>query len=434
LLENVIPVPGREEVVQLSLNDRPTYRTSGVFFDRTVLLNEEFSRLALCIDDPDAGPAPVPSVDKRKDIKPSLLESLKTKLPSPGNFTTVMTGPTHSAKEPSHLFATATYQSKRHKHSDIVSVIGVSDEAIADKPLKARASRYSENKSIIDAAFKSKKKLGKRPAVAKCEHCRDHSCVHGGHTPIETELQTELLHVWELQRDIERLGALERNVRSARIMASKNPLFVSHRHSCMIREDGIAPSPFKMENGELVEEDDRTVEREDEVESSKAPESVNELINAVPPPGTQLRQSYENLLGTISLGAVYTSAAASHSSNGEPFRYDEMERPQDVEYQRSQSSSVYGNHGPISRSDAPTPNDESHNRHRADAHAVMSRLGAVSISIRGISTTSARASIDNRSANSERSQQGVRTEDGGVQNTRMPGDGHFPTFRTFVQQ
>jgi hypothetical protein len=387
LINNVTPAPGREEVLQIALNGGPTYRVSGVFFDRTSVLNEERSQRALCYtDDSDAETTPLPSIDKRKNVKPSLADSVLKKLPLPGVFATE----TNTSRA---LFTTATYRSKHHRVSDIVDASLVPN-LVLDTSIKARATQYSENKTTVQAAL-ARETPQKRPS--KCGHC---------HTT-ESEYQSTILYAWELTRDIERLEALARNIATARKMAAETPLLRSYLTRRVERRSIVPPSRLRMEDGMLVDEHGirvdergRLVDRNDNVveggEEVEEEGSVDTLINAVPPVGTGLRHSYEFLAGTV--------ASVPPSTTGEP----EQSRP----------PSAHSSHA---------TGAESQNRYRMNARTVMSRLGPVRRSIRRSNTVSTRGSAGNRSANSERSQRGVRRY---RLNTGWPGDGQWAKFRT----
>jgi hypothetical protein len=417
---NVTPVSGREEVIQVFINNQPTHGVSGVFFDRIDQLNKGRSQQALCYtDDSDAEMNRLPSVDKRKNVKLSLRESLKKQLPLPSVFASEVTSSNATAKGSSRVFTTATYRSKYHKHSHIVGAIAVPDGSLKDVGLGARATQYNKNKKIVEAALLSKKKPAMRFA---------HTSV--SHKPLETEFRDKILQSWELERDIERLEATLRSISNARATVTRAPQFSVYSIRRVNRRSVIPISRFQvLGNGELLDEDGNPWDEEEEAEPNVEMEEVDKIVYAFPPSGNQLHRSYDDLLSAPNM-SVDTLTSAS----GEPSLNDKPKHSQGMGNQgTTRSSSVHSNDRATSGSGASTPRAEPQNQDAIDAHAVMNSLGPVSRSIHRSNTASTRASAGNRSVKSRKSGHGARPSGAGTPNTTWPGDGRYPEYQTFVQ-
>jgi hypothetical protein len=417
---NVVPVPGREEVVQVFINNQPTHDVSGVFFDRIDQLNKGRSQQGLCYtDDSDVEVNRLPSVDKRKNVKFSLRESLKKQLPLPSVFASEVTSSNTTAKGTSRVFTTATYRSKYHKHSHIVGAIAVPDGSLKDVGLGARATQYNKNKKIVETALLSKKKPAMRFA---------HTSV--SHKPLETEFRDKILQSWELERDIERLEATLRSISNARATVTRAPQFSAYSIRRVNRRSVIPISRFQVfGNGELLDEDGNPWDGEEETEPTVEMEEVDKIFDAVPPPGNQLHRSYEDLLG-----APKMSGDSLAFSSGEPSLDDELKQSPRMEMQEVRSSSVYSKDPVTSTSRVSTPRAEPQNQDAIDAHTLMNALGPVSRSIHRSNTASTGTSAGNWSVKSKRNGHGARTSGAGTQNTPWPGDGRYPEYQTFVQQ
>jgi hypothetical protein len=401
----VIPVPGREEVIQIS-NSLPTHKASGIFFDRIVQMNEERLQQALSYKDAfDIEPNSSPIVDKPKIVNNSLRESLKEKLPMPGVFATEVNPPTQTTKKFSPVFTTATYRSKYHTHSHIVGAIAVPDGSLKDVALGARATQYNNNKKTVEVALNLMKKPAKRVAsVANAV----------GHKPIELEFQEKVLESWELERDIQRLEATLRNISNAKIMVKKAPLLSSCSIRRKIRRSVIPLSRSQIQaTGDSLDADGNVWDEEAEGNPPADAESFDKIVDALPPLGNQLHRSDNDSLGTPNVSVDPLTSSGERSPNDEPEQSPAVGSPE------IRSSSVHSHSCATVRSGVTTPHAEPPNQHAVDAQALMNGLGPVSRSIRRSNTVSTHASSGNQS---------------GAQNTPWPGDGLYAKYQTFIQQ
>lgn len=407
---------GREEVLQVFLNSQPTDESSKAYFNRTELLNREAGRRALCIDDPDTPVVLLSDHPKVEDVEVPIHKSLKMQLPS------------------SHTFTATTYRSKYHRIQDVEAASAYPGVALRDHTLKARADQYGENKKILESSVTPERESNASSGAAAASKCSCNDDVanpegrpglHVEHSRAcearaENELHFTILRQWELARDIERLGAVKRNVENARTRLRQHPLFSNYS----VYSKRFARRPYSMS--------------EDEPLASET-ESAGALIDTIPP-GVQLRRPrfYDDLSLQYVLGGSGSGVATQTSSNGDLFPYDSHNsaielvsevRPAVHRDAAPRNDEIKSRSGPLKSESAALEDD----RNRAAAQDIIRSLGTVSRSIHKSGDSSGRVSSENGWGRTERGGEQTR-RDGSVSTSLVGHDERYPKRLNIVQR
>jgi hypothetical protein len=233
---------------------------------------------------------------------------------------------------------------------------------------------------------------------------------------IEDELQRKILQSWELERDIERLEALKRNVANARSMVTEYPLFISYLAFLPIGNHDVLYS-----DDERAEECASPMDEKEVVVPVTDAEMTNTLVNALPPPGAQVHyvRSYVDMIEEFVPVAPNTGTATLTIFNRQPFRFDDGDWPFDTGSQRSPLSYCDGH---SSKSGATMldfglaqmnfdgiqkalQKPQLEDGDRAAAHEIVERLSSVSGSIHKSKTSTSRVSVDDQSVSLGRSEE-----------------------------
>lgn len=404
------PVHGREEILQVVLNERPASEQPGTFFECVDCLSKDHERRATCIGNPDPLQTPTPSDDKCKTASPlSLNELLRKKLPSPAVFANEVSWSDTASISATQTFSTAAYRSKYHKVEIVEKASGIPNIAFADKPLKARVAQYRRNKETIEAALKRRSKSSYRPAAALRCICD---------APVEAEFQNQVLQRWELERDIERLEALSCNIKRTRERLAALPLLSSYfiRRTRGKRETLALDFGITEECASLVEEEEGSTN--DSVSSRQVHHD----------------KAYESLNGEYQchIGGTNTLTA----SNGQPFRFDEAGWPRDMAIPDSSSaySDLRSPTGSIGMTKRPGCVQQDHVAAcSAAAHEIVRRLPSVSRSTHRLDMTSDRVSVDSRIQGSARSAEVLRGTRSAVRSPALYEGERFPKWQNVAQ-
>ncbi|KAI1520492.1 hypothetical protein PtrSN001A_002673 [Pyrenophora tritici-repentis] len=360
-----------------------------VFYKDVCTLNRERQERALCIDDPDALLVEMFISMKDEEAKEKEIpwpEMLTRQLPSPGVFTP------------------CTYRSKHHTVSQVARASACLAVGLQDYALKARALQYNENRMVLEEAFSESEQRSVSPSTysfgtgVMTPGGRESQYEEGDSlcaTNLEEDVQLNLIAQWELKRDIERLVALQRNVKEARSRLTEYPLLSNYsiRQSKIQRtphlERSATPTMDSESNILLMETMMRSGTH---VERTK---SVDWAGSDVPNSSVTSLRSLNSQSYIPDMETPHPSNRQPHPSNRKPLRpYGRQSLP--VTRRQSQSgpgtisprpSSVY-NAGSTVRSETPTQCPPSvrlrlasieEDRLRIAAENIVRSLGSVSI-------------------------------------------------------
>jgi hypothetical protein len=477
------PMPGREKILKVNLTKPAEY------FAPTAALNEERSRRAICLDDPDASPIPVPHLskqkNKKKEVSLPLHQSLKNKLPSPSVFRTKLAPKVITKEEGEsetevrlNVYTAVTYRSKHDDIGDIERAsAGPPNMPYEDKHFGARVAQYRKNKELLEAAMSKKSRIDAPypPATSKKAMYQKRGGTKSTKSgTVGPSFQTHILRSWELARDIERLEALKHSVAEARIRIDQVPwIWYSDiqeaRRSCRCK---------------VTDSDDegaREYLANGEVESVLEVETISSIFEAVSIPGTQLHRSVD--LADVCVldqprgdddaeifsddgmssgldeedpefetGTVASRRPTSVSSDRGSFLESgfvtpvaesvqlntagtqEQEKNQSLRTGSQRSASLYSTQGSITPVGRPTqhklgeakkPEVDTRDRDRAEALEIMRGLGSVSKRIDRSEPPSMRVFID---------EQEMRRDDAISQNFMRQEEERYPKMKNMVQQ
>ena len=209
-----MPNANVENIEHITFSHPSSLIFTDMLYKNIYALNRERYERALCVDDPDSLLVDMFSTkeegkeeEEEEEEEVSWLEILRRQLPSPCVFTP------------------CTYRSKHHTVDQVERASACLDVGLQDYALTARALQCRNNSITLGAALSDCRQRSTSPSTYSF---RIRVMTPGSmESQYGEHVQLNLVVQWELERDIERLVALQRNIKEARARLTKYPL-LSH--------------------------------------------------------------------------------------------------------------------------------------------------------------------------------------------------------------